>query len=93
MARSRTSIDEKRISLQGCWEVFHLQDVITYFSSSVINQLTAGHALTGCDTVVKVSTKAAMLKLLIQENEEQRVDFGRDRMVTCLQLQTSFLCK
>ena len=56
------------------------QDVITHFSSSVINQLPAGHALIGCDTVAKVGTTAAMLKLLIQENEEQIVDFGSDRM-------------
>ena len=39
------------------WEVVHLQDIFTHFSSSVINQLLAGHTLTGSDTVANVGKK------------------------------------
>ena len=40
------------------WEVFPLLDVVSNFGDHVINQLPAGHALTGCDTVAKVGTKS-----------------------------------
>ena len=62
------------------WEAFHLSDIVTHFGSSVISQLPAGHALTGCDTVAKIGTKSAMLKLLVQGNDEQLVNFGRERL-------------
>ena len=69
-----------KVSGKKQWEFFHLSDVIAHFGSSVINQLPAAHALTGCDTVAKIGTKAAMLRLLVQENDEPLTNFGRDRM-------------
>ena len=57
-----------------------MSDVIAHFGSSVINQFPAAHALTGCNTVAKIGTKAAILRLLVQENDRPLTDFGRDRM-------------
>ena len=77
------------------WEVFPLLDVVSHFGDPVISQLPAGHALTGCDTVAKVGTKAAMLKTLMSEEDDHMLlDFGRDRLDNdMLALAEKFLIK
>jgi len=63
-------------------ELFHLNKILDELDANMVDQLPAAHALTGCDTVGKVGTKGAMLKIL--KSEEPTISllqgFGLDRL-------------
>jgi len=61
--------------------------------TDVVDYLPAGHALTGCDSVAKVGTKASMLKAL-RTASGLIEDFGVDRLdQEMLEKAESFLVK
>ena len=60
-------------------ELYPLHKLITELEPEVINALPASHCLTGCDTVAKVGTKAAMLQAL-KDNHHLLVNFGKERL-------------
>ena len=50
--------------------------LLSKLDPNVIDQLPAGHALTGCDTVVKVETKKELLHIL-NSFDPLITDFGK----------------
>jgi hypothetical protein len=58
-------------------ELYPLHKLVSALSVQVVNNLPAGHALTGCDSVSKVGTKASLLKVL-QSDSNLIQDFGLD---------------
>ena len=48
----------------------------------VVDQLPAGHSLTGCDTVAKVGTKLAMIRTLTSQGEDSIINFGKESIIT-----------
>ena len=60
------------------WELHPLHLLLNNIKPEVVDNLPAGHALTGCDTVAKVGTKAALLKCLESDLVSLLKDFGKD---------------
>ena len=60
-------------------ELYPLHLLIPKLDAKVIDNLPAGHSLTGCDTVAKVGTKNALLKV-IATNHTLIGSFGKDRL-------------
>ena len=60
-------------------ELYPLHKLILNLSPNVNNNLPAGHALTGCDSVAKVGTKPSLLKVLKTDGSLIQ-DFGVDRL-------------
>ena len=60
-------------------ELYPLHLLILKVDHEVIDQLPAGHALTGCDTVAKVGTKKQLLGVL--DNFDPLItDFGKEAL-------------
>ena len=60
-------------------QLFPLSIVLENIAENVIDQLPAAHCLTGCDTVAKVGTKNAMMKVLMEE-DQLLTNFGREQL-------------
>ena len=60
-------------------ELYPLHLLILKLDPKVIDQLPAGHSLTGCDTVAKVGTKKSLLNVL-ESFDPLITDFGREAL-------------
>ena len=72
VAASRTMLHKRELQL------FPISNVLEHFKGYVIDQLPAAHSLTGCDTIAKVGTKNAMMKVLIEE-DRLLTHFGKEQ--------------
>ena len=60
-------------------ELYPLHLLILKMDPKVIDQLPAGHSLTGCDTVAKVGTKTQLLSVL-ESFDSLITDFGQEAL-------------
>lgn len=85
------SIKGGKIQRKELHPLHQLKDKI---DPNVIDNLPAGHSLTGCDTVAKVGTKNAMLQCLEGHSAMFLRDFGKDRLDgDCIANAEKFLAK
>ena len=77
-----------QFSLKECWvisgrhnetTVVPVHDLVNHFGSGLVDILPAVHALTGCDTTSKVSTKSRALKTAITCGDLIK-SFGKDEI-------------
>ena len=74
-------------------ELYPLHLLASKLNPCVVDNLPAGHSLTGCDTVAKVGTKLSLLKIL-ESHSNLISDFGFDRLDEDVLLQAEqFLVK
>ena len=61
-------------------ELYPLHLLLSKLDPTVIDQLPAGHALTGCDTVAKLGTKKELLCNILNSFDPLITGFGREAL-------------
>ena len=62
MRKGQIKVDKRRQN-----EIDPVNILVEKMGGKVVDQLPAGHSLTGCDTVAKVGTKLAMIRTLTSQ--------------------------
>ena len=60
-------------------EIHPLHLILQKINPSIVDNLPAGHSLSGCDTVAKVGTKKGLIKAL-EVHSGLIHEFGKDRL-------------